>query len=571
MAEPLFKQQLNTSTGQPLIMPPRPGVLEAHGYGALLESFSRELKEKPSDKAWRDVGGIVFEGVMKVAERLRRDAEKCDALKRQLIEVGGFLPSKQLELMNICPSQIEDLPKSLEVEMRRRGFFYLQALTHPAALQSRILMQQAGYQPLPGKEIPLFERFLEQGVACTYEDFGLKPRGALPNDGVQESSSKILAQGCFSWISRNHVGFPTTSNSMPSTNSVEALASLAIMGTFACIPTDGHLVSIESRVRFAQRLREAIDNHPVVLFHKHREHILSNSNTVQQELCSRKDFIVATLKQNPKTVVDEAKALYDVGVRTFRVYDAGSTNQMYEAVALLRQKLPKDITIIVGQVTSVEQARILVELGADAIIVGIGEGGICTTPVVGSLAPDNILVAYELCKAGLGVPVLCDGGVGRAAGVIFAMGASGSMASRRIIGGTLEHSPTLYWVRRNGHLEKPYAGEASGVIKILGGNTTMAGDPYNLEGISSYVRLNEEYPTVASLYSGLLAGFTKVVRFSRAHSLDDLMRRPDASDIKVFSDGARDAAGAHHVQDSVQLVLYGMPVTEYLDNRHLFA
>jgi hypothetical protein len=540
-------------------------MLEAHGYEDLLRSFSRELKEKPSDRAWLSVGEIVFEGVMKLNERLRQQVTRSDVLAQELIETGRLLPSKQLELMNIQPAQIVELPKPLEVEMRRRGFFYLQALTHPALLQSRILMQEAGYQPLPGKEIPLFERLLEQGVACTYEDFGLKPRGAVPTDGVQESSSKILAQGCYSWISKNHVGFPTTSNSMPSTNSVEALASLALTGTFACIPTDGHLVSLESRLRFAQRLREAIHNHPVVMYHKHRDHVLSNGNTVQQELRSRTDFVVATLKQNPKTVVDEAKALYGVGVRAFRVYDAGSTNQMYEAVALLRKHLPKDITIIAGQVTSVEQARILVELGADALIVGIGEGGICTTPVVGSLAPDNILVAYELCKAGLGVPVLCDGGVGRAAGVIFAMGASGSMASRRIIGGTLEQSPTLYWVRRNGHLEKPYAGEASGVIKILGGNTTMAGDPYNLEGISSYVKLNEEYPSVASLYSGLLAGFTKIVRFSRAHSLDDLMRRPDASDIKMFSDGARAAAGAHHVQGHVELVLYGMPVREYLD------
>ncbi len=560
-------QQTNPSTPSaettPLITPPRPGLLESNGYDLLLKSFSREMKDSPTPGAWLNVGAIVLKQIEK-NESAHQAAKNSPQLKQKLVETGAILPEKQLELMNIKADQVVTLPKVLEIEMRRKGFFYLQALTHPAILQARILMQDAGYSPLPGKTIPLFEKLIQDDRACTYEDFGLQPRQPKPQDGVQESSSRILAQGCFSWISRNHVGFPTTSNSMPSTNSAEALATLALVGTFACVPTDGHLVSLESRLSLVRSTRKAIEEHVVVKYHKHASHMLSNGKTLQEELKSRTSFLVATVKQNPQTVLKEASALYAEGIRTFRLYDAGSTNQLAQAVSILKKNMPSDITILAGQVTGVEQARDLAARGADGLIVGIGEGGICTTPVVGSLAPNNILVAYQLCKAGLGTPIICDGGVGRAAGVIFAMGASANMASRRVIGGTLEHSPTLNWIKRNGHYEKPYAGEASGVVKILGGNTTMVGDPYNIEGITSFVQMNEEYPTTSAIYSGILAGITKMVRFARAHSVDDLMRRPIEDSIKLLSDGARAAAGAHHVQSAIPLVLYGKPIKEFI-------
>lgn len=201
------------------------------------------MKNSPTPEAWLNVGAIVLKQIEE-NESAHQTAKNSPQLKQKLVETGAILPEKQLELMNIKADQVVTLPKVLEIEMRRKGFFYLQALTHPAILQARILMQDAGYSPLPGKTIPLFEKLIQDDRACTYEDFGLQPRQPKPQDGVQESSSRILAQGCFSWISRNHVGFPTTSNSMPSTNSAEALATLALVGTFACVPTDGHLVSL---------------------------------------------------------------------------------------------------------------------------------------------------------------------------------------------------------------------------------------------------------------------------------------------------------------------------------------
>ncbi len=545
------------------VTPPRPGLLEAAGHTELLASFAREIKKRPTPEAWLSVGEIVFDR-MKRNEDLLRAAADNPALTRELIAAGAILPERTKDLLAINPEHTVTLPKPLEIEIRRKGFFYAQLLTHPAILQARILMQEAGYSPLPGKKIPLFERLSRDNVAATYEDFGLQPQQPLPDDGVQESVSRIIAQGCFSWISRNHVGFPTTSNSMPCTNSAEALAELALLGTFACIPTDGHLATLESRLSLVRSAQRAIEEHPVVQYHKHKDHVLSNGKTVQEELKSRTSFLVATLKQDPRTIVQEAKAFYEAGIRVFRVYDAGSTNQLYGApyslhteVAALKDQLPSDITVLAGQVVGPDQGRRLVAAGADGLIVGIGEGGICTTPVVASLASNNISVVYQLCKAGLGVPIFCDGGVGNAAGVAFAMGASASMASRRIIGGTIEQTPSLYWINRDGQRQKPYAGEASEVTKIEGGNLTMVGDAYNVEGISSFVDMNDAYPTIARLYLANLAGLAKVLRFSRARSLTDLQQRPNNNGIKIFSPGARAAAGAHHVQKDARLNRHG--------------
>jgi len=71
-----------------------------------------------------------------------------------------------------------------------------------------------------------------------------------------------------------------------------------------------------------------------------------------------------------------------------------------------------DIQIIAGNVATSEAAGALLDAGADAVKVGIGPGGICTTRVVAGVGVPQITAIYNCAKAvGSEVPIIADGGI----------------------------------------------------------------------------------------------------------------------------------------------------------------
>src|SRR5258706_5358753 len=97
---------------------------------------------------------------------------------------------------------------------------------------------------------------------------------------------------------------------------------------------------------------------------------------------------------------DRARALVDAGVDALVVDTAhGHSQGVMDATAEVREALP-DVQLVAGNVATRAAARALVEIGVDAVKVGVGPGSICTTRVV----------------TGVGVPQLTAGmaGVARA-------------------------------------------------------------------------------------------------------------------------------------------------------------
>jgi IMP dehydrogenase len=79
-----------------------------------------------------------------------------------------------------------------------------------------------------------------------------------------------------------------------------------------------------------------------------------------------------------------------------------------------------EFEMVAGNVATAEGARFLLERGADAIKVGIGPGGGCTTRMTTSFGVPQVqaLVECRLAVGDTGVPVIADGGVKRH-GAIF--------------------------------------------------------------------------------------------------------------------------------------------------------
>jgi IMP dehydrogenase len=111
--------------------------------------------------------------------------------------------------------------------------------------------------------------------------------------------------------------------------------------------------------------------------------------------------------------VERAAALFEAGVDVLVVDTAhGHSSRVIETVAKVR-RLSNYTQVIVGNIATAEAARALIEVGADALKVGIGPGSICTTRIIAGVGVPQLTavldVAAEARKSG--IPVIADGGI----------------------------------------------------------------------------------------------------------------------------------------------------------------
>ena len=71
------------------------------------------------------------------------------------------------------------------------------------------------------------------------------------------------------------------------------------------------------------------------------------------------------------------------------------------------------LDVIVGNIATSDAAKYLVDLGADAVKVGIGPGSICTTRVIAGVGYPQLSAIFEVSKAisSSGIPIIADGGI----------------------------------------------------------------------------------------------------------------------------------------------------------------
>lgn len=102
-----------------------------------------------------------------------------------------------------------------------------------------------------------------------------------------------------------------------------------------------------------------------------------------------------------------------------------------------------EIDVVAGNIATADAARDLVEVGVDAVKVGIGPGSICTTRVVtGVGVPQLTAVAdcSEVCRP-VGVPVIADGGIRLSGDIVKALAAGASSVMIGSLFGGVEESP----------------------------------------------------------------------------------------------------------------------------------
>ncbi len=125
---------------------------------------------------------------------------------------------------------------------------------------------------------------------------------------------------------------------------------------------------------------------------------------------------------------DRVGALVEAGVDILVVDTAhGHSQGVLDRVAWIKQTFPQ-VEVIGGNIATGEAAKALVEVGADAVKVGIGPGSICTTRIVAGVGVPQVSAIANVASAlmGSGIPLIADGGIRYSGDIAKAIAAGAS-------------------------------------------------------------------------------------------------------------------------------------------------
>jgi IMP dehydrogenase len=98
----------------------------------------------------------------------------------------------------------------------------------------------------------------------------------------------------------------------------------------------------------------------------------------------------------------------------------GHSIVMAKAIEAFRKSFPS-VELVAGNVATADGVKFLSERGVNAVKVGIGPGGGCTTRLTTSFGVPQLQALYE-CRAGAGdVPLIADGGIKRHGAILEAL------------------------------------------------------------------------------------------------------------------------------------------------------
>ncbi|MFN8015253.1 MAG: IMP dehydrogenase [Acidimicrobiia bacterium] len=139
----------------------------------------------------------------------------------------------------------------------------------------------------------------------------------------------------------------------------------------------------------------------------------------------------------------------------------GHSSRVLETAKRIRKDYP-DLQLIVGNIATAGAAKDLLDIGVDAIKVGIGPGSICTTRVVAGVGAPQLSAIMDVFSAtkSSGVPIIADGGIRHSGDAVKALAAGASTVMLGTMLAGCKESPGEQ-IMRDGHLYKSFRGMGS--------------------------------------------------------------------------------------------------------------
>ena len=241
------------------------------------------------------------------------------------------------------------------------------------------------------------------------------------------------------------------------------------------------------------------------------------------------------------------EALVGAGVDLVVVDTAhGHSQGVLDRVKWIKKQFPS-VDVVGGNIATADAARALVEVGADAVKVGIGPGSICTTRIVAGVGVPQITAIDNVAKAleDSGVPMIADGGI-RFAGDIakaIAAGANAVMLGGLFAGTEEAPGETVLF---QGRSYKSYRGMGS-----LGAMQQGAADRYFQDSNSEAEKLVPEgiegrvpyKGPVAAVVHQLMGGLRAAMGYTGCADIETMRKK--AEFVQITAAGIKES----HVHD----------------------
>jgi IMP dehydrogenase len=253
-----------------------------------------------------------------------------------------------------------------------------------------------------------------------------------------------------------------------------------------------------------------------------------------------------------KDTQERAEALVAAHVDVLVVDTAhGHSQRVLDMVKTLRHRFP-DVDLIAGNVATGEATQDLIDLGVDAVKVGIGAGSICTTRIIAGIGVPMISAVLDCARVAArhNVPIIADGGIRYSGDVTksIAVGATACMIGSLFAG--TDESPgevILY----QGRSFKEYRGMGSLGAMKRGARDRYFQDEFDLEGGTVGEKLVPEgiegrvahKGSVAAMIYQLVGGLRAGMGYCGCGTIAELQEK--AQLIRVTPAGMRES----HVHD----------------------
>jgi IMP dehydrogenase len=241
--------------------------------------------------------------------------------------------------------------------------------------------------------------------------------------------------------------------------------------------------------------------------------------------------------------LERAAALVEAGADVLVLDTAhGHSENVMAMTRTLKERF--DVELVVGNIATADAAETLIDLGADALKVGVGPGATCSTRVVAGVGVPQLTATYECAQVAQrhGVPVIADGGLVSSGDVAKAIAAGAdAVMTGSMLAGTDESPGDV--VVAQGERYKEYRGMGSlGAMKARGYSKDryFQGDVEDVdklvpEGIEG--RVPYKGP-IGIVLNQLVGGLRQAMGYCGASTIDDLKR---ARFVRITGAGLRES------------------------------
>ena len=188
----------------------------------------------------------------------------------------------------------------------------------------------------------------------------------------------------------------------------------------------------------------------------------------------------------------------------------GHSANVLRTFKMVKEKYP-DLQVIAGNVATKSGAQAMIDMGVDAVKIGIGPGSICTTRVVAGIGVPQVTAvmdAYAEAKK-YGIPVIADGGIKYSGDIVKAIAAGGNVCMLGSLLAGCDEAPGTFELFQ-GRKYKVYRGMGSIAAMENGSKDRYFQTgakklvPEGVEGRVAYKGLVED--TIFQLMGGLRSG-----------------------------------------------------------------